>query len=84
MRWILYLTMFIRAWRAVNEWNRENRFSRAYIENDGSADLEDDLDLANGITPAGFEGFIKSSEILWPNGRIFAVEHDEKKPAAGN
>ena len=65
---------------AVNEWNRDNRFSRAYLEKDGSADLEDDLDLANGVSAEAFEGFIKtfrSSVTRWAH---FAVEHDEKKP----
>jgi len=69
---------------SVNEWNRDNRFSRAYIEKDGSIDLEDDLDLANGITPAGFEGFIKTFRNSVARWAQFAVAHDEKKPAAGN
>ena len=31
--------------RAMNEWNRKNRFSRAYIADTGSAWIEFDLDL---------------------------------------
>jgi hypothetical protein len=68
---------------SINEWNRDNRFSRAYIEKDGSADLEDDLDLASGVTAEGFEGFIKtfrSSVTRWAH---FVVEHNEKPAAAG-
>ena len=68
----------------VNAWNRDNRFSRAYIEKDGSADLEDDLDLAAGVTAAGFENYIKTFRNSVGRWAHYVVEHEDKKPAAGN
>lgn len=34
--------------RSMNDWNRDNRFGRAYIADDGSARVEMDLDLDDG------------------------------------
>jgi hypothetical protein len=36
--------------RKVNDWNRDKRFSRAYIDDDGEPVLELDLDLTGGVT----------------------------------
>lgn len=37
--------------RAMNDWNRDNRFGRAYISDDGSARVEMDVDLDDGGVP---------------------------------
>lgn len=34
--------------RAMNDWNRDNRFGRAYLADDGSARVEMDVDLDDG------------------------------------
>jgi hypothetical protein len=34
----------------VNEWNKEKRFSRAYLDGDGDANVEWDIDLEGGVT----------------------------------
>ena len=34
----------------VNEWNKEKRFSRAYLDGDGDANVEWDVDLEGGVT----------------------------------
>jgi hypothetical protein len=65
----------------INEWNRDNRFSRGYVEKDGSIDLEDDLDLSAGVTPEGFEQFIRNFRDSVARWAKFIVEHDEKKAA---
>jgi hypothetical protein len=44
---------------AMNEWNRTHRFTRAYMDTDGGATLESDLDYDGGVTKAAIEVFIK-------------------------
>lgn len=44
----------------MNAWNRDMRYSRAYIDNDGDAVLELDLPLRGGVTQASFSSFIKT------------------------
>ena len=34
----------------VNQWNNEKRFSRAYLDRDGDANVEWDIDLEGGVT----------------------------------
>ena len=34
----------------VNQWNKEKRFSRAYLDGDGDANVEWDIDLEGGVT----------------------------------
>ena len=34
----------------INEWNKTKRFSRAYLDDDGDAILEADLDFEGGVT----------------------------------
>lgn len=34
----------------INEWNREKRFSRAYLDKEGDAVIEADLDFEGGVT----------------------------------
>jgi len=40
----------------INEWNYGKRFGRAYIDQDGDACVEMDLDLVNGVTPDYMDG----------------------------
>jgi len=44
---------------AMNEWNRTHRFTRAYMDTDGGATLESDLDYGGGVTKAAIQAFIK-------------------------
>jgi len=44
---------------AMNEWNRTHRFTRAYVDTDGGATLESDLDFGGGVVKATIEAFIK-------------------------
>ncbi len=41
----------------INDWNREHRFSKAYLDNDGDAALESDLDFDGGVTGATIGNF---------------------------
>lgn len=43
----------------MNEWNRTHRFTRAYMDTDGGATLESDLDYGGGVTRGAIESFIK-------------------------
>jgi len=36
----------------INQWNASKRFGRAYIDPDGDAALEMDINLKNGVSPA--------------------------------
>lgn len=42
----------------MNEWNRTKRFSRAYIDSDGDATLESDLDLEGGVTSDTIKSYL--------------------------
>lgn len=44
--------------KTVNDWNRKNRWVRAYVDNDGSAVLEADVTAAGGISEEGMRGMI--------------------------
>jgi len=44
---------------AMNEWNRTHRFTRAYMDTDGGATLESDLDFGGGVGGATIESFIR-------------------------
>jgi hypothetical protein len=44
---------------AMNEWNRTRRFTRAYMDSDGSATLEAALDYRGGVVKTAIEAFIK-------------------------
>ena len=54
--------------RKVNEWNRTKRYSRTYLDDEGHAWLEVDLDLTGGVTEARIADFLKAcriSFIMW-------------------
>ncbi len=42
----------------INAWNREHRFSRAYLDADGDPALEADLDLAGGVAEGAVLNFL--------------------------
>lgn len=44
----------------INEWNRRRRFSRAYLDGEGNAVLESDLDLDGGVGIDAVREFIKT------------------------
>lgn len=45
----------------INTWNRDKRFSRAYLDEVGDAAVEMDLDLVEGVSPA----YLTSQMKLW-------------------
>jgi Putative bacterial sensory transduction regulator len=44
----------------INAWNREKRFSRAYIDNKNDAVIESDLDLEGGVSNEAIDEFIRT------------------------
>lgn len=54
----------------VNEWNREKRFSRAYLDEEGDPVLEADLDLAGGVADGAIRAFL---DLFEENLRAFAA-----------
>ncbi|GAB5601521.1 YbjN domain-containing protein [Thermus sp. FJN-A] len=42
----------------INAWNRDHRFSRAFLEEDGSVWVESDLDLTGGVSLGAVEAFL--------------------------
>ena len=46
----------------INEWNRDKRFSRAYLDEVGDAVIEMDIDLVKGVSP----DYLASQVALWP------------------
>jgi len=46
--------------RKVNEWNRDKKYSRAYIDDEGDPVLELDLDLTGGVTVARIKDFLRT------------------------
>ncbi|MDY6961645.1 MAG: YbjN domain-containing protein [Pseudomonadota bacterium] len=46
----------------INNWNRDKRFSRAYLDETGDAVIEMDLDMVAGVTPE----YLDSQMKLWP------------------
>ena len=45
----------------INDWNMKKRFGRAYIDPDGDAALEMDINLKNGVSPAN----LSASFAIW-------------------
>ena len=46
----------------INAWNREKRFSRAYLDKDGDPVLESELDLEGGVTRQAIISFLETFE----------------------
>lgn len=44
---------------AMNNWNRERRFSDAYIDSRGNATIEYDVNLAGGVTAVNFDDTVQ-------------------------
>lgn len=62
----------------VNEWNQMNRFSRAYVDKDGNATLEDDLIVSGGVTRENVEIFVKTFRDTVSRWARFAIDHQVK------
>jgi hypothetical protein len=45
--------------KTINEWNKAKRYSRAYIDPDGNAALESDLDMEYGVTMDAVREFVR-------------------------
>ncbi len=43
----------------MNQWNRERRFSDAYIDSNGNATIEFDVNLAGGVTAVNFDDTVQ-------------------------
>jgi len=43
----------------MNQWNRERRFSAAYLDNSGNATIEFDVNLAGGVTAVNFDDTVQ-------------------------
>jgi len=48
----------------VNQWNKEKRFSRAYLDGDGDANVEWDIDLEGGVTVAAVREGIRTFQAV--------------------
>ncbi|MDR2353146.1 MAG: YbjN domain-containing protein [Deltaproteobacteria bacterium] len=56
----LYFNSSLKASLAnVNQWNSEKMFSKAYLDDEGAAFLEIDLDIRGGVTEANIVNFLK-------------------------
>lgn len=51
----------------VNQWNKEKRYGRSYIDNDGDPCLESDLDLDGGVTKERIVDFLRTCMLLSMN-----------------
>ncbi len=47
----------------VNTWNKEKKYSRSYLDNDGDPVLELDLDLAGGVTKERIVDFLLTCRV---------------------
>jgi Putative bacterial sensory transduction regulator len=61
----------------VNEFNREKRWAKAYLDDDGDPVIEADLDFEGGVTQDSFERFIK----LFVQVAALYAEHLAYEPA---
>lgn len=55
----------------INEWNRDKRWSKAYLDDEGDWTLEADFDVQPGVTEDAIEAFIQ----LWMSTVDDFVEH---------
>jgi hypothetical protein len=62
----------------VNEWNQMNRFSRAYVDKGGDANLEDDLIISGGVTRDNVEMFVKTFRDTVSRYVRFALDREPK------
>lgn len=44
---------------AMNQWNRDRRFSAAYLDNGGNATIEFDVNLLGGVTAVNFDDTVQ-------------------------
>ena len=47
----------------LNEWNRDHRYSRTYLDRDGDPVIELDLDLSGGVTEARIVDWLKTCHV---------------------
>ena len=50
----------------VNEWNKNRKYSRSYIDNEGDPVLELDLDLTGGVTCERIVDFLQTCKLSLP------------------
>lgn len=61
---------------AMNDWNRERRFSDAYIDDRGNATIEFDVNLAGGVTAVNFDDSVQWWQAVLREFRSTVVEPD--------
>ncbi|MDR2613283.1 MAG: YbjN domain-containing protein [Deltaproteobacteria bacterium] len=61
----------------INTWNRDYRYSRAYMDDDGDPILELDLDLAGGISEGRLKDFVTTCQVSFDKWRSNIIS---KKP----
>ena len=59
----------------INQWNRDHRYSRSYLDMDGDPVIELDLDLSGGVTEARIIEWLKTCHVslIWWYWTITAV-----------
>lgn len=62
----------------VNEWNRDNNFSHAYVDGDGNAVIENDMIISGGVTNETVEVFVKTFRDTVARWARFALEGEKK------
>ena len=45
--------------RSINEWNRDMRYGKVYLDRDGDPFIEMDINLENGVNQRNFESSLK-------------------------
>lgn len=58
----------------VNKWNKDKRYSRSYIDDEGDPVLELDLDLTGGVTRERILDFLRTAKISFTAWRDEVVE----------
>lgn len=59
----------------INDWNRAKRYTRAYLDKDGDACLESDLDLEGGVSQGAIAELFKT----WTTSLALFVAHIDFK-----
>lgn len=84
-------TVQFRAWwnsegqhsmEAMNQWNRDRRFSAAYLDNRNNATIEWDVNLAGGVTAVNFDDSIQWWHTVLREFRDTVIEPDTPPPAS--
>ncbi|MCA2010503.1 YbjN domain-containing protein [Cereibacter sphaeroides] len=67
---------------AMNQWNRDRRFSAAYLDSRDNATIEWDVNLAGGVTAANFDDNIQWWQAVIRQFRDQVIEPDSSSSGA--